>query len=113
MIEAERVAKVHRQGGREVHALHSVCLRVEAGEYVAIMGPSGSGKSTLLQLLGGLDTPISGRVDFRGQGLGALSDRKTGGWHDAWANLIGNISLAFRAIRSFPMGLSDKSPWRR
>jgi putative ABC transport system ATP-binding protein len=76
MIEAEGVAKVHRQGEREVHSLERVSLTVEAGEYVAIRGPSGSGKTTLLQLLGGLDTPTSGRVVFRGRDLGAISDRE-------------------------------------
>ena len=76
MIEAEGVAKVHRRGELEVHSLERVSLKVEAGEYVAIMGPSGSGKTTLLQLLGGLDTPTRGRVVFRGLDLAAIGDRE-------------------------------------
>ncbi len=76
MIEAVAVDKTHRQGERAVHSLRQVSLKVEAGEYVAIMGPSGSGKSTLLQLLGGLDTPTSGSILFRGRDLGAIGDRE-------------------------------------
>jgi putative ABC transport system ATP-binding protein len=75
MLELRGVTKVHRRGDREVHSLRGVDLRVEAGEFVSIMGPSGSGKSTLLHLLGGLDTPTSGQVVFRGLDLRTLPDR--------------------------------------
>ena len=62
--------------GETVHALRGVSLRVDAGDYVAIVGPSGSGKSTLLQLLGGIDTPTSGVVELLGTRLDTLSDRE-------------------------------------
>jgi putative ABC transport system ATP-binding protein len=76
MMELREVTKLYQQGRRVVHALRGVDLTVEAGEFVSIMGPSGSGKSTLLHLLGGLDTPTSGRAFFDGRDLQALSDRQ-------------------------------------
>src|SRR6058998_1537269 len=76
MMELKDVTKHYPQGRRVVQALRGVSLRIEAGEFVAIMGPSGSGKSTLMHLLGGLDTPTSGQVFFQGQDLHKMSDRE-------------------------------------
>jgi putative ABC transport system ATP-binding protein len=76
MMEVVDVTKVYQQGQRCVQALRGVSLRVEAGEFVSIMGPSGSGKSTLMHLLGALDTPTSGRALFQGYDLLKLSDRE-------------------------------------
>jgi putative ABC transport system ATP-binding protein len=59
------VSKVYRMGEVEVHALRSVDLDLFSGEFVVILGASGSGKSTLLNIIGGLDTPTSGTVQFR------------------------------------------------
>jgi putative ABC transport system ATP-binding protein len=69
----DNVSRVHGQGETAVRALDGVCLRVHAGELVAVMGPSGSGKSTLLNLAGGLDQPTSGRVFVEGADVGAMS----------------------------------------
>lgn len=75
MMELEQVTKVY-EGRRAVWAVRGVSLRVGVGEFVSIMGPSGSGKSTLMHLLGGLDTPTSGRALFRGEDLSKLTDRQ-------------------------------------
>jgi len=76
MMEVVEVTKHYPQGRRMVRALQGVSLRIEAGEFVSIMGPSGSGKSTLMHLFGALDTPTSGQVFFQGRALHTLSDKE-------------------------------------
>ena len=73
-ILARELRKDFPMNGETVHALRGVSLRVNPGDYVAIVGPSGSGKSTLLQLLGGIDTPSSGAVEILGTPLETLGD---------------------------------------
>jgi putative ABC transport system ATP-binding protein len=74
MIELSGVWRTYRVGESEVHALKDVCLRVERGEHVAVIGPSGSGKSTLLHIVGCLDRPTRGAYSFDEQEVGALPD---------------------------------------
>ena len=71
----EGVERRYDRGGAIVHALRGVDLTIAPGELLAIEGPSGSGKSTLLQLLGAMDTPTAGRVDFDGTALAKASDK--------------------------------------
>ena len=74
LIEAIELTKVYGKGETAVTALDHVNLRIERGEFVAVMGPSGCGKSTLLHLLGGLDRPTAGAVKIDGQSLSELND---------------------------------------
>jgi putative ABC transport system ATP-binding protein len=75
MMELVEVTRVYQQGTRTVHAVRGVSLKIDPGEFVAIMGPSGSGKSTLMHLLGALDTPSSGQALFLGKDLARMTDR--------------------------------------
>ncbi len=74
MIEFRDVRKEYLQGARLVSALDGVSLRVEKGEFLAVMGRSGSGKSTLLHLAGGLDLPTSGSVEVDGVSTARMTD---------------------------------------
>jgi putative ABC transport system ATP-binding protein len=67
MLDVRGVSKVYGEGTARVVALDEVSLRVDRGDFVAIMGPSGSGKSTLLNVIGGLDRPSAGEVLLHGQ----------------------------------------------
>jgi len=66
VLETENLEKVYAIGRRKINALSDVNLRVNKGDFVAIMGPSGSGKTTLLNLLGCLDRPTNGKVILDG-----------------------------------------------
>lgn len=74
MLEISNVFKTYRMGENVVHALRGVSLKIEDGDFVAIMGPSGSGKSTLMHLLGLLDTPTSGSYKINGREVAHLSE---------------------------------------
>jgi ABC-type lipoprotein export system ATPase subunit len=74
LLHATGLRKTYRMGARLVEVLRGVDLTVAAGEFVALRGASGAGKSTLLHLLGGLDRPNHGEVQFRSQSLAALTD---------------------------------------
>src|SRR5438105_3591874 len=73
VMEVTGLARRYGSGDATVHALRSVDLRIEPGEFVAIMGPSGSGKSTLMNLLGCLDVPTAGSYHLEGEDVARLS----------------------------------------
>ena len=74
LIETVNLWKTYRIGEETIHALQSVSLAIERGEYVAIMGPSGSGKSTLMNLIGCLDTPTRGVYRLNGRNVDQMND---------------------------------------
>jgi len=73
LIETDQLVKDYYLGAHVVHALRGVSVRVESGEFVAVMGPSGSGKSTFMNLLGGLDSPTAGSYLLDGEDVSGLS----------------------------------------
>ncbi len=76
IVEFRNVTRVYRSGDHEMKALDMVNLDLEEGKFVVVLGPSGAGKSTLLNLLGGLDSPTSGKIIVDGKDISTLSDNE-------------------------------------
>jgi len=76
VIEVIDLCKTYHMGDNTVHALKNVNLRIDEGEFVAIIGPSGSGKSTLMNILGCLDVPTSGTYRLFGEEVSRMNDNQ-------------------------------------
>ena len=76
MIELESITKTYLLGKESVNVLNKISLKIEQGEFVAIMGPSGSGKSTLMNIVGCLDKPTTGNYTLSGENVSHYSDNE-------------------------------------
>lgn len=76
IVEFRNVSRVYTSGDHELRALDGVDLSLDEGRFVVILGPSGAGKSTLLNLLGGLDSPTSGKIVVCGKDISTLSNNE-------------------------------------
>lgn len=74
ILRVENLTKIYGKGNTAVKALDNVSLSVEKGEFIAVVGPSGSGKSTLLHIVGGVDTPTSGKVYINNTDVFSLNE---------------------------------------
>jgi len=99
MIEIKDVHKVYRMGDVDVHALRGVSLKIEAGEFVAIMGPSGSGKSTLMHILGLLDVPDKGSYKLLGREVSKLTEDELA---DLRGGTVGFVFQQFNLLARTP-----------
>jgi putative ABC transport system ATP-binding protein len=95
VIELDDVSKIYPLPSGDVIALDHMSIRIDRGEFVAIMGPSGSGKSTLLNQIGGLDVPTSGTLKITGRNIRKMSDVAL---TDLRLNAIGYIFQKFNLI---------------
>lgn len=89
------LCRYYRRGPSEVKALDGVSLDVRRGEFIGVVGSSGSGKSTLLNLLGGLDTPTSGRIEVGGIALSSLTRRQLAAYR---AHQVGMVFQSFNLL---------------
>lgn len=88
IVLVENVVKEYRRDQNVLKVLSGMDLKLEAGDYVALMGPSGSGKSTLLNLIAGLDKPTSGTVRVCGKDLGKTSQSALAKWRSRHVGFI-------------------------
>ena len=95
LVEAVNLAKTYMLGKVPVEALRGVNLKVEAGDFVSILGPSGSGKSTMLNLIGALDKPTSGKLLIDGVDISKLNDNQL-------ADLRRRIGFVFQFFNLIP-----------
>lgn len=96
LIQTTDLIKTYKMGTETVRALDGVSVRIDSGEYVAIMGPSGSGKSTLMNVLGGLDRPSSGSYILAGDDVGKLPPDRLAEFRNA------KIGFVFQSFNLLP-----------
>src|SRR3990170_3095383 len=95
IVEAVNLKKTYMLGKVLVNALRGVNLKVESGDFLAILGPSGSGKSTMLNLIGALDKPTSGKMLIEGVDISTLNDNQL-------ADLRRRIGFVFQFFNLIP-----------
>jgi putative ABC transport system ATP-binding protein len=97
LIDIQDLSKVYERGRQKVEVLHGVDLRIEEGDFLALMGPSGSGKTTLLNLIGGLDTPSGGSISVAGERIDQLGSGELAKWRAA------HVGFVFQFYNLMPM----------
>ena len=88
IVTFENVTRIYKSGDHEQKALDGVNLSLEEGKFVVILGPSGAGKSTLLNLLGGLDSPTSGKITVNGRDISTLTSNELADYRAATVGFV-------------------------
>ncbi len=97
MIVTEGIKKVYSENAVPVHALRGIDLKIQSGEFTALVGPSGSGKTTFLNIISGLDTPTEGKVWLNGKLLSSMSGNELSDFRRD------NIGFIFQAYNLIPV----------
>jgi NitT/TauT family transport system ATP-binding protein len=104
-VELEKVTHTYGRGDRQVHALTETNLRIEKGDFIALVGPSGCGKSTILKLVTGLINASSGYVFVAGRQVGAEPVRVGMAFQNPtllpWLTLLDNVMLPLKIVPPF------------
>src|SRR5574338_1428233 len=121
VIDLREVDKYYHSAAGDYHALKSVELQIQAGEFVSVIGKSGSGKSTLLNMITGIDRPTSGKVNVNGTGVHELNENRMARWRGKnlgivfqffqllpTISVVENIMLPMDFCRTYPMREREK-----
>ena len=88
IVELKNVSRIYKSGDHELKALDCVNMSLDEGKFVVILGPSGAGKSTLLNMLGGLDSPTSGKIYVQGKDISTLSNDELADYRAATVGFV-------------------------
>lgn len=115
MIECDNLVKIYKTKDIEVMALQGLDMKVDTGEFIAVIGNSGSGKSTFLNMIGGLDRPSAGSLSVNGQNLFKMTEKELVNYKQStvgfvWQNNARNLFPYLTAIENIqvPMLFTDK-----
>ena len=97
LFRLNNVAKKFVKGKETITVFDGLDMTIDSGDFLAIMGPSGSGKTTLLNLLGGVDQPTNGEIDFDGTRIDTLSEGRLAAWRAS------NVGFIFQFYNLMPM----------
>lgn len=109
VIEIKNLTKIYNGSSVQVTAVDNVDLVIEEGEFTAIVGPSGSGKTTLLNMIGGLDSPTSGKIAVGNTDLATLSSKQL---VDFRLHNIGFVFQVYNLIPVLTLVKTSHSLWR-
>lgn len=103
LVSIRNLVKTYRRGPETIEVLHGINLDIPKGDFVCLMGPSGSGKTTLLNLIGGLDTPTGGQIEFDGQRIDQMGSGQLTDWR------AHHIGFVFQSYNLLPMLTAQKN----
>jgi len=103
LVSIRNLVKTYQRGPETIEVLHGINLDIPKGDFVCLMGPSGSGKTTLLNLIGGLDSPTGGEIEFGGNRIDQMGSGKLTHWR---ANHVGFV---FQSYNLLPMLTAQKN----